>query len=93
MNAPRRTIVVVGGLAAGPSAASKAARTDPGARVLLFEESDAVSYGICELPYFVAGEVPEAVCHQGDSVQGSRSAVLEDNGPSMVRDDVTAVMH
>ncbi len=71
MNGPRRTIVVVGGLAAGPSAASKAARTDPGARILLFEQSDAISYGICELPYFVAGEVPERelVVHTAESLK------------------------
>jgi NADPH-dependent 2,4-dienoyl-CoA reductase/sulfur reductase-like enzyme len=59
MIGPSRTIVVVGGLAAGPSAASKAARTDPGARVILLEQSDVISYGICELPYFVAGQVAE----------------------------------
>ncbi len=53
-----RRILVVGGLAAGPSAASKAARTRPGTEVLLFEQGDAISYGICEIPYFIAGEVP-----------------------------------
>jgi len=71
MNGPQRTIVVVGGLAAGPSAASKAARTDPRAHVLLFEQSDVISYGICELPYFVAGEVPERalVVHTAESLK------------------------
>jgi NADPH-dependent 2,4-dienoyl-CoA reductase/sulfur reductase-like enzyme len=59
MTLPQRTIVVVGGLAAGPSAASKAARTDPNARIILLEQSDAISYGICELPYYVGGIVRE----------------------------------
>jgi len=55
---PRR-IVVIGGLAAGPSAASKAARTSPDAEVILCEQGESVSYGICEIPYYVSGEVAE----------------------------------
>jgi NADPH-dependent 2,4-dienoyl-CoA reductase/sulfur reductase-like enzyme len=54
---PRR-ILVVGGLAAGPSAASKAARVDPEAEVVLFEQGPHISYGICEIPYHIAGDVP-----------------------------------
>jgi NADPH-dependent 2,4-dienoyl-CoA reductase/sulfur reductase-like enzyme len=53
----RRRICVVGGLSAGPSAAAKAARVDPSAEVILFEQGDAISYGICELPYYISGEV------------------------------------
>ena len=57
-----RRIIVIGGLAAGPSAASKAARTSSETDVVLFEQGDAVSYGICEIPYFGAGEVaPEGL--------------------------------
>ena len=52
-----RRILVIGGLAAGPSAASKAARTSPDAEVILFEQGEAVSYGICEIPYHISGEV------------------------------------
>jgi NADPH-dependent 2,4-dienoyl-CoA reductase/sulfur reductase-like enzyme len=71
MNGPQRTIVVVGGLAAGPSAASKAARTDAHARVIMLEQSDAISYGICEIPYFVAGQVAEKdlVVHTAESLK------------------------
>lgn len=50
-------IVVIGGLAAGPSAASKAKRVNPDAEVVLFEQGDRVSYGICEVPYYVGGVV------------------------------------
>ncbi len=71
MNGPPRTIIVVGGVAAGPSAASKAARTDPNARVILIEQSDTISYGICELPYFIAGQVPQKdlVVHTAESLK------------------------
>lgn len=52
-----KRILVIGGLAAGPSAASKAKRVNPDAEVILFEQGNDVSYGICEIPYFIAGEV------------------------------------
>jgi NADPH-dependent 2,4-dienoyl-CoA reductase/sulfur reductase-like enzyme len=55
----RVRIVVVGGLAAGPSAAAKAVRTNPDAEVILFEQTEIVSYGLCEIPYVVGGEVPD----------------------------------
>ena len=54
-----RRILVIGGLSAGPSAASKAVRINPRAEVVLFEQGEFVSYGICESPYYIAGEVPE----------------------------------
>lgn len=54
---PKR-ILVIGGLAAGPSAASKAKRTNPECEVVLFEQGEHISYGICEIPYAVAGEAP-----------------------------------
>ena len=71
MTLPQRTIVVVGGLAAGPSAASKAARTDPNAHIILLEQSDAISYGICELPYYIGGIVREEdlVVHTAESLK------------------------
>lgn len=50
-------ILVIGGLAAGPSAASKAKRVNPDAEVLLFEKGEHVSYGICEIPYYIGGVV------------------------------------
>lgn len=49
----------MGGLAAGPSAASKAARTNPKATVTLFEATETVSYGICEAPYAIGGLISE----------------------------------
>lgn len=51
----KRRIVVVGGLAAGPSAAAKALRTNPRASVTLYEATETVSYGICEAPYAISG--------------------------------------
>ncbi len=55
----KRKILVVGGVAAGPSAASKAARTSQDFEVTLFEQGDHISYGVCELPYYISNTVAE----------------------------------
>jgi len=49
--------VVVGGDAAGMSAASKFRREAPDREVVVFEKGEWVSYGACGLPYYVKGEV------------------------------------
>ncbi len=50
MKAPKR-IVVVGGVAAGMSAASQAKRRLPSATVTVFEKGPHISYGACGMPY------------------------------------------
>ncbi|WP_324717445.1 FAD-dependent oxidoreductase [Carboxydochorda subterranea] len=52
-----RRLVVVGGVAAGMSAASRARRVDPQLEIVVFERSGYVSYGSCGIPYFVGGLV------------------------------------
>ncbi|BDP42267.1 NADH oxidase [Deinococcus aetherius] len=52
-------IVVVGGVAAGMSAASRARRQSPDVQVTVFERGDWVSYGACGLPYVIGGEVED----------------------------------
>lgn len=51
------TFVIIGGDAAGMSAASKAKRDDPDLDVVVFEQGKWVSYGACGLPYYVKGEI------------------------------------
>ncbi|SFG92944.1 NADPH-dependent 2,4-dienoyl-CoA reductase, sulfur reductase [Halopelagius inordinatus] len=51
------TFVVVGGDAAGMSAASKAKREDPELEVIVFERGEWVSYAACGMPYYVKGEI------------------------------------
>lgn len=50
-------VVVVGGDAAGMSAASKLKRERPDREVVVFEKGNWVSYGACGLPYYVKGDV------------------------------------
>jgi NADPH-dependent 2,4-dienoyl-CoA reductase/sulfur reductase-like enzyme len=47
-------IVVIGGVAAGMSAASQAKRRMPGAEVIALERTRDVSYGACGIPYNLA---------------------------------------
>lgn len=50
-------LVVVGGVAAGMSAASRARRLRPDIEIVVFEKGSDVSYGACLLPYFVSGAI------------------------------------
>ncbi len=52
-------IVIVGGVAAGMSAASRAVRHNPQAEVVVFERGGYISYGACGLPYVLGGEVQD----------------------------------
>ena len=52
-------MVVVGGGAAGMSAASAARRVDPALEVVVLEASGDIAYGMCGLPYFLSGVVAE----------------------------------
>ena len=48
-------VIVVGGVAAGTSAAAKFRRLHKDAEVVIYEKNDIVSFGACGLPYFVGG--------------------------------------
>lgn len=52
-------IVVIGGVAAGMSAASKARRVNPEADIIVYEQGKDISYGACGLPYYISGVTPE----------------------------------
>lgn len=46
-------VIIIGGVAAGMSAASKIARMDKTAEVVVYEKGGFLSYGACGLPYYV----------------------------------------
>ena len=48
-------IVIIGGTAAGMSAAAKANRTDASLDITVYEKSQYISFGACGLPYFAGG--------------------------------------
>lgn len=52
-------ILVVGGVAAGASAATKARRTSEEAEIILFEKGSYVSFANCGLPYYIGGVIED----------------------------------
>lgn len=53
----KNKLVIIGGDAAGMSAASKFRREQPDFEVIVFEKSLYTSYSACGIPYFISGEV------------------------------------
>lgn len=53
-------VIVIGGVAAGMSAASKIRRNQYDAEVKVYERGAHVSYGACGLPYFIGDEIKES---------------------------------
>ena len=51
--------IIIGGVAAGPKAASKIIRMKPDAEVTIIEKGMFLSYAGCGLPYYVSGEIKE----------------------------------
>ncbi|MCA9064827.1 MAG: FAD-dependent oxidoreductase [Planctomycetaceae bacterium] len=52
-------IVIVGGVAGGASAATRARRCNEHAEIILLEKDDHVSFANCGLPYHIGGEIAE----------------------------------
>jgi CoA-dependent NAD(P)H sulfur oxidoreductase len=59
MGARVARLVVIGGGAAGMSAASAARRADPRLEVVVCEAGGFAAYGMCGIPYYLGGLVPE----------------------------------
>ncbi|MFB6106716.1 MAG: FAD-dependent oxidoreductase [Halobacteriaceae archaeon] len=80
--------VVVGGDAAGMSAASKLAREAPDREVVVFEKGEYVSYAACGMPYYVKGDVQEFE----DLLQVSPETFREERGIDLrLHHEVTAI--
>ncbi len=51
-------LIVIGGVAAGMSAAAKARRTRKDMEIVVYEQTGYISYGSCGFPYVIKGEIP-----------------------------------
>ena len=51
--------VIVGGVAAGATAAARIRRLDENAEILIFERSGYISYANCGLPYYIGGVIEQ----------------------------------
>ena len=73
-----KRLVVIGGVAAGMSAAAKAKRVNREMEAVVYEKGPYISYAACGMPYFIAGDVadyrsllartPEQMAKQGVEV-------------------------
>ena len=54
-----KRILIVGGVAAGASAATRARRAQESAEIIMFERGDYVSFANCGLPYYISGDIAE----------------------------------
>lgn len=50
-------IIIVGGVAAGATAAAKARRLSPDAQITMFEAGPDISFANCGLPYYIGGDI------------------------------------
>src|ERR1017187_2788220 len=83
-------LVVIGGVAAGLSAAARARRVDPRLEIVVLEQGPAISYGACGLPYFVEGrvrEVTDLIAHTPEYFRKERNIDVRTSAR------VTAISH
>ncbi|MDA1230296.1 MAG: FAD-dependent oxidoreductase, partial [Planctomycetota bacterium] len=59
MPEPQLKIVIVGGVAGGASAATRARRCNEHADIILLEKDEFVSFANCGMPYYIGGEIPD----------------------------------
>ncbi|MFP4697721.1 MAG: CoA-disulfide reductase [Eubacteriales bacterium] len=52
-------VIIVGGVAAGMSAASKIRRTKYNSNVVVYERGETLSYGACGMPYYIGDEIKD----------------------------------
>jgi len=74
MNETKR-IIVIGGSAAGPKAASKARRLDENAEVTIFQKTSDLSMASCGYPYYIGGffdDRNQLLCSPAGVVRDSR---------------------
>lgn len=81
-------LVIIGGTAAGLSAASKAKRLQPDMEITVFEKSGYISYGACGLPYFVGGLIDEPNDLVAVSAEEMRT---KRNIPTYIHHEVTKI--
>ena len=81
-------VIIIGGTAAGLSAASKAKRVDPSLEITVFERSGYISYGACGLPYFVGGIIDQP----DDLVSLNVDQMTNQRGvPTFIHHEVTSI--
>jgi NADPH-dependent 2,4-dienoyl-CoA reductase/sulfur reductase-like enzyme/rhodanese-related sulfurtransferase len=87
-NPPSLRIVIVGGVAGGASAATRARRVNEHAHITLFEKDHHVSFANCGLPYYIGGEITDRAKLLVTTPQALRARF---NIDVRIRHEVTAI--
>ncbi|MGA2324671.1 MAG: FAD-dependent oxidoreductase [Bryobacteraceae bacterium] len=83
-------LVVIGGVAAGLSAAARARRCDPSLDITVLEKGPAVAWGACGLPYYLegqAGSLEELVVYTPEYFRRERNIAVRTGA------EVVAISH
>ena len=81
-------LIVIGGTAAGLSAASKAKRIKPDLEIEVYEMSGYISYGACGLPYFVGDLIKD----ESDLISVTADVMKNKRGiPTYIHHEVTGI--
>jgi len=83
-------LVVVGGVAAGLSAASRARRVDPSLEIIVLEKGERISYGACGLPYLIEGQaksIEQLIVYKPEFFERERDIRIRTHS------EVTAIHH
>jgi NADPH-dependent 2,4-dienoyl-CoA reductase/sulfur reductase-like enzyme len=84
----KERLVVIGGVAAGMSAASSYRRLKPEAEAIVLEKDYFISYGACSLPYYISDDVKDFQ----DLISLTPKVATEERGITVLtRHEVTAI--
>ncbi len=89
-----RKIIVVGGSAAGPKAASKARRMDENAEITIYQKSSDLSMASCGYPYYIGGffdDRDQLLCSPAGVVRDSKFFWNAKKITTKVNTEVTAI--
>ncbi len=90
----KKKIIIIGGSAAGPKAASRARRLDEHAEIIMIQKSADLSMASCGYPYFVGGyfdDRNQLLCSPSGVVRDSNYFLNAKNIIAKVNTEVTAI--
>ena len=89
-----KRIIVIGGSAAGPKAASKARRMDENAEITIFQKASDLSMASCGYPYYIGGffnDRNQLLCSPAGVVRDSKFFLNAKNINTRIKTEVTAI--
>lgn len=89
-----KKIIVIGGSAAGPKAASRARRLDENATITIYQKASDLSMASCGYPYYIGGffnDRNQLLCSPAGAVRDSKFFLNAKNINAVVNTEVTAI--